>query len=66
MEKAEIRSVLIVPAPKTLPVTFQLVPVRPEAEIGGFWKVTIEESKVKSPWNAIRLSVSLIAVVVTG
>ena len=66
MEKAEIRSVLIVPAPKTLPVTFQLVPVRPEPEMGGFWKVTIEESKVKSPWKPTRLSVSLIFVVETG
>ena len=49
----------------TLPVTFQFVLVRPAAEIGVVWKVTIEESKVKSPWNPTRLSVPLIAEVVT-
>src|SRR5262245_35497153 len=64
-EKAETRSVLIVPAPITLPETFQLVPVRPAPDTGGFWKVTIDESKVKSPWNPTRLSAPLIAVFVT-
>ena len=65
LENAEIRRVLIVPAPITLPVTFQFVPVRPAPEIGVVWKVTMEESKVKSPWNPTRLSVPLIAEVVT-
>jgi len=59
-EKAEMRSVLIVlgvaDAPgvgvgRTLPVTFQLALVRPAARAGGFEKVTIAESKVKSPWK---------------
>ena len=48
-EKAEMRKVLIVPAPRTFPVTFQLVAVRPPPDIGVVWKLTIDESKVKSP-----------------
>ena len=65
-EKAETRSVLIVPLPRTLPDTFQLVPVSPAADTGGFWNVTIDESKVKSPWNPTRSSAPLINEVVTG
>src|ERR1700730_8564496 len=65
-EKADTRRVLIVPAPKTLPVTFQLVAVSPAPDTGVLWKVTTDESKVKSPWNPTRLSAPLIAVVTTG
>ena len=51
-EKADTRSVLIVPPPgRTLPDTFQLEPVSPAPDTGGLWKVTIDELKVKSPWN---------------
>jgi len=64
-EKAETRRVLIVPLPRTLPETFQLV-VSPAADTGGFWNVTIDESKVKSPWNPTRPSAPLIGEVVTG
>ena len=66
-EKADTRSVLIGPGPEiTFPETFQLPPVSPAAETGGFWKVTTVSSKVKSPWNPIRLSAPLIAVVTIG
>ena len=65
-EKAETRSVLIVPLPRTLPETFQLVPVSPAADTGGFWNVTTDESKVKSPWNPTRSSAPLMNEVVTG
>ena len=66
-EKAEMRSVLIGPPPGiTLPDTFQLVAVSPALETGGLWKVTTVSSKVKSPWNPIRLSEALRAEVTTG
>src|SRR5256885_3340644 len=56
-EKADIRSVLIGPPPGiTLPVTFQLLAVSPALETGTLWNVITDESKVKSPWNPIRLS----------
>ena len=64
-EKAETRKVLIVPAPMTFPETFQFVPVSPVPDTGGFWNVTTDESKVKSPWNPTRLSAPLSVVVVT-
>src|SRR5438132_545125 len=66
-EKADIRSVRIGPEPgTTLPVTFQLVAARPVPETDVPWKVTIDSSKVKSPWNPTRLSAALIAEVTTG
>ena len=65
-EKADTRRVFIVPAPRTLPVTFQLRAVSPAPETGVAWKATTEESKVKSPWNPTRLSAPLIVVVTTG
>ena len=66
-EKADMRSVLIGPPPgRTLPDTFQLLAVSPALETGGLWKVTTDESKVKSPWNPIRLSAALIVEVTTG
>src|ERR1044071_6443768 len=66
-EKAETRKVLMGPPPGiTLPETFQLPPVSPAAETGGFWKVTTVSSKVKSPWNPIRLSEGLMVEVRTG
>ena len=66
-EKAEIRRVLIGPAPgRMLPDTFQFVAVRPEPDTGGFWNVMTVSSKVKSPWKLTRLSELLIAVVTTG
>src|SRR5450432_3638684 len=66
-EKAEMRSVLIGPPPgRTLPDTFQLLPVSPAPEIGGLWKVTIEELNVKSPWNPTSPSAGLIVEVTTG
>lgn len=50
LEKADIRSVLMGPAPgRTFPDTFQLPPVSPAFATGGFWKVTTVSSKVKSP-----------------
>src|SRR5438445_581957 len=56
-EKAAMRSVLIGPAPgRTLPDTFQFVAVSPALDTGVLWKVTTDESKVKSPWNPTRLS----------
>src|SRR5437762_1780490 len=67
VEKAEMRSVLIGPPPgRTLPDTFQLLAVSPVLETGGLWKVTTVSSKVKSPWNPIRLSEALRAEVATG
>ena len=49
-EEAEICKVRIGPGPgRTLPVTFQFPPVSPAFETGGFWKVIMVESKVKSP-----------------
>ena len=66
-EKAEMRRVLIGPPPGiTLPDTFQFVAVSPVLETGGFWKVTTVSSKVKSPWNPIRLSEPLRVEVTTG
>jgi len=52
-EKAEMRSVRIVPGPEfNMPAaTFQLPEVSPAFWIGGLEKVTTAESKVKSPWN---------------
>src|ERR1044071_8242959 len=66
-EKAEMHRVLMGPPPGiTLPETFQLEAVSPAADTGGFWKVTTVSSKVKSPWNPIRLSEGLMAEVRTG
>ena len=66
-EKADMRRVLIGPAPgMTFPDTFQLVAVSPADETGGLWKVTTVSSKVKSPWNPIRLSEALRVEVATG
>ena len=66
-EKAEMRRVLIGPPPGiTFPDTFQLLAVSPVLDTGGFWKVTTVSSKVKSPWNPIRLSEELSAEVTTG
>src|SRR5436190_5278674 len=66
-EKAEMRRVLIGPPPGiTLPDTFQLEAVSPVLDTGGFWKVTTVSSKVKSPWNPIRLSEALRVEVATG
>ena len=66
-EKAEMRSVLIGPPPGiTLPDTFQLLALSPAVDTGGLWKVMIVSSKVKSPWNPIRLSEELSAEVTTG
>ena len=66
VENAEMRSVLIVPAPRTLPLTFQFVAVNPAVDAGVAWKVTTDESNVKSPWNPTRLSDALMFVVVTA
>ena len=66
-ENAEIRRVRIAPLPgRTLAETFQFPPVRPAGDTGVDWKVTIVESKVKSPWNPTRLLALLIIVVATG
>ena len=66
-EKAETRSVLIGPDPgRTLPDTFQLPPVSPAPETGGFWKVTTVELNVKSAWKPTRLLAALITEVSTG
>ena len=74
-EKADTRSVLI-PVGGTgrmLADTFQLTPVSPDACAGpgeAVRKVTIDESKVKSPWKPTRLApllvVGSISEVVTG
>jgi hypothetical protein len=68
LEKAEMRSVFTVPGPlfSTLPETFQLFAVSPAGATGGLWKFTTLESKVKSPWNPIRLSAGAIIEAVTG
>jgi hypothetical protein len=50
-ENAETRSTLIGPEPRMLADTFQLLAVSPAAWTNGVWKVTMVESKVKSPWN---------------
>ncbi len=50
-EKADTRSTLIVPEPRMLAETFQLLAVSPAAWTNGVWKVTTVVSKVKSPWN---------------
>jgi hypothetical protein len=52
-EKAEMRRVLIVPGPLLImfPATVQLLAVSPAAATGGLAKLTIAESKVKSPWK---------------
>src|SRR5437762_11434106 len=66
-EKADMRSVRIGPPPgRMLPDTFQFDAVRPVLETGGLWKVTTVSSKVKSPWNPIRLSEELRVEVTTG
>ena|ERR1051325_451680 len=66
-EKAEMRNVLIGPPPgKTLPDTFQLLPVSPEPETGGFWKVTTVSSKVKSPWKPTKFRLLSIKDVTTA
>ena len=56
LEKAEMRSVFIVPGPvlRTLPETFQLTPVSPAPCVGPgeeVRKVITAESKRKSPWQ---------------
>src|ERR1044071_8207216 len=66
-EKADRWSVLIGPAPgRTVPDTFQSPEVSPAFDTGDPWKVTTVSSKVKSPWNPIRLSAASIAEVATG
>ena len=55
-EKAEMRSVFIVPGPllRTFPDTFQLTPVSPNPCVGPgevVRKVHTAESKRKSPWK---------------
>ena len=52
-EKADMRRVLIVPGPLLVmfPATIQLLAVSPAAATGGLAKLTIAESKVKSPWK---------------
>src|SRR5438477_9590100 len=66
-EKADMRSVRIGPPPGIMfPDTFQLAAVSPVPDTGVPWKVTTVSSKVKSPWNPIRLSDGLRAEVTTG
>jgi hypothetical protein len=52
-EKDEMRRVLRVPGPvfRIAAETFQLVAESPAAATGGLAKLTIAESKVKSPWK---------------
>ena len=52
-ERADMRRVFIVPGPvlRMAAPTFQLVAVSPAAATRGFAKLTIAESKVKSPWK---------------
>ena len=59
---------MIVPGPELMTFVdiFQLLAVSPAGEIAGDWKLMIAESKVKSPWNPIRLSAELMVDVVTG
>src|SRR3984893_18972663 len=60
-EMADMRRVLIGPGPgRTMPATFQLLAVSPALDTGVLWKVTTVSSKVKSPWNATRLSAPFI------
>src|SRR5438552_15800836 len=66
VENAEMRSVLIVPAPRMFPLTFQFDAVNPAGEAGFAWNVTTDESYVKSLWNPTRLSDALMFVVVTS
>ena len=66
-EKADMRRVLIGPPPgRMFPDTFQLPAESPALDTGVLWKVTTEESKVKSPWNPTRLSALSMAEVTTG
>ena len=67
-EKADMRRVLIVPGPvlRMFEETFQLLAVSPAPATCGVVKLTIAESKVKSPWNPTRLSAKLMAEVTTG
>ena len=66
-EKADTFSVLIGPAPgKTLPDTFQLVPVRSAPCTGGLEKFTTVSSKEILHSNPTRLSAVLICEVTTG
>ena len=62
----ETRRVLIGPAPSTFAFRFQSGEVNAVAETGELWKLMIVESKVKSPWNPIRLSEASMLVVLTG
>jgi hypothetical protein len=52
-EKADRRRVLIVPGPLSImfPATIQVLAVSPAGATGGLAKLTIAESKVKSPWK---------------
>src|SRR6266436_6340985 len=52
-EKADRRRVLIVPGPvlMTFDETLQLTLVNPEGDAAGLAKLTMAESKVKSPWK---------------
>jgi hypothetical protein len=52
-ERADMRRVFSVPGPvlRMSALTFQLVAVSPAAATRGFAKLTIAESKVKSPWK---------------
>src|ERR1700675_1286810 len=66
-EKADMRSVLIGPAPaRTFPDTFQLPAVSPAFCTGGSWKVTTLSSKVKSLWNPTSLFFASISEVLTA
>ena len=76
-EKADMRSVLIVPGPvlRMLEETFQLLPVSPapctnvpEGVGAGTTlpKLTTAESNVKSPWKPTKLSRGSMNVVITG
>ena len=65
--KADMRRVLIVPAPLTFPDTFHWVAVSPAGCTG--WlrsKLTTDESKVKSPWKPIKFWLAVMFVVITG
>ena len=52
-EKADMRRVFSVPGPLLIifAATIQLLAVSPAAATGGLAKLTIAESKVKSPWK---------------
>ena len=65
-EKADMRSVLIGPAPaRTFPDTFQVPPVSPAFCTGSLSKEIILSSKVKSPWKPTSLFFASMAEVVT-